>query len=155
MDKGKQLYFYKIADVIAQKSVCLSRKVGAVLVKNGVIIATGYNGPARNVKHCIKCVRRAKQNYQSATNLSICASVHAEANCIANAARVGTSTEGSALIINTVTPCKDCLSLLINAGVKDVYALDGWYDELSTRIVREGSLTLFRIPTLTGLNTVE
>lgn len=114
-------YLLTICNAVSQNSKCLSRKLGAVLVRNNSIVATGYNGPARGVKHCDGpvCPRRVF-GYPSGEGLHLCPAVHAEANCIANAARLGVCTEGCTLYLNWLTPCKDCLSILINAGIREV-----------------------------------
>lgn len=135
MNINKVKYFFNIAQDVSNASTCLSRQVGAILVKDGIIVSTGYNGPARGVPHCDKCARKSDPNYKSGMNLDICPAVHAEANCVASAARLGTSTLNSILFINTVVPCKSCISILINAGVKEVYAFDCFYDILSKDIV--------------------
>jgi dCMP deaminase len=140
--KSKLAYFYKVADIVSQKSPCKARQVGAILVNDGIIVATGYNGPARGVHHCKVCPRTSDPNYQQGKNLDICPAVHAEVNCIASAARIGAPTKGSALFINTVVPCKNCLSTLVNAGIVEVYALDAWYDKLSLRIAQESGIVV-------------
>lgn len=127
-------YFFGAADYVSKKSACLSRKVGAILVKDKVIIATGYAGPPRGFPHCVVCRRRSLPDYVPGKNLEICPSVHAEANCLAAAARVGAPIKGSTLFLNTNVPCKSCFGQLVNAGIVQVFALDGWYDELSVEM---------------------
>jgi dCMP deaminase len=133
-----------ICDLVASRSKCLSRKIGCVVVKDHTLLATGYNGPARGVPHCGRerfeqdlelavtigelspvphpqqiqsaCPRRLL-GHESGTGLEWCIASHAERNCIANAARFGVCIKSSILYINTVIPCKDCMSELINAGV--------------------------------------
>lgn len=135
-------HFYHIAELISTQSTCLSRQVGAILVKDGIVVATGYNGPARGIKHCTSCVRRQDPNYNPGALLDKCPAVHAEANCIASAARIGTSIVGATLYINTNVPCKACLSQLINAGIGAIFALDGYYDKLSQEIVKQSRLVV-------------
>lgn len=144
---GWDEYFMGIANAVAVKSSCLSRKLGTILVKDRKIIASGYNGPAKNIPHCDSSDRRdylireygitgldvfnlrAKLDvcprqilgFASGTKLSYCNAVHAEANCIASAAQMGHATEGSILYMNNdITPCKDCMGLLVNAGIGEV-----------------------------------
>lgn len=122
-------YYHKICVAVASKSPCLSRRIGAILVREKIVIATGFNGPPRNYPHCEgyryedydppECPRRA-QGYKSGEGLHLCPATHAEANCIASAARTGASVEGSTLYMNCIVPCKDCMSLLINAGVIEI-----------------------------------
>lgn len=142
MNINKVKYFFNIAQDVSYASTCLSRQVGSILVKDGIIVSTGYNGPARGVPHCYECARKSDPNYKSGMNLDICPAVHAEANCIASAARLGTSTLDSILFINTVVPCKSCISILINAGVKEVYAFDCFYDGLSMYIVNSTDIII-------------
>lgn len=126
-------YYIEICNVVASRSRCLSRKIGAVLVKDKVIIATGYNGPPRGVPHCEGdiCPRRT-QGFESGEGLHLCPATHAELNCILSAARVGVPISGASLYLNTVLPCKDCTKAIINAGISEVVALDaGYYDLMS------------------------
>lgn len=124
-------YFYKLADFSSTQSTCLSRQVGAVLVRDKVVVATGFNGPPRGYPHCTICPRRLATDYTPGTRLECCPAVHAEINCIAAAARSGTCVKGTTLFLNTEAPCKNCMATLINAGVEQVFALNGWYDVLS------------------------
>jgi dCMP deaminase len=113
-------YFHDICVSVSKKSPCLSRQIGAILVCDHSVVSTGYNGPPRDYPHCKdQCPRRAK-GYKSGEGLLECPAVHAEANCIANAARCGTHTIGTTLYMNCIIPCKDCMALLINAGVKEI-----------------------------------
>ena len=138
-------YFYNICKVVSSKSPCLSRKIGAVLVRNKSIISTGYNGPPRGIPHCghnrfmkDKALRDAAANHQvdltrfrnecprrvfeypSGTHMELCPAQHAEENAISNAARLGVSVIGSTLYMNSVIPCKNCFGTLINAGVVEI-----------------------------------
>ena len=136
-------YFLSICETVAKQSTCLSRQFGAILVRDKSIISTGYNGPARDVRHCDgpECPRR-RVGYKSGQRLDLCPATHAEANCIANAARNGILTLGSTLYLNGVHPCKDCTSLLINAGVTEIVCLEGYYDVLSLRIAKDARLSV-------------
>ena len=114
------LYYHLICEAVASKSPCLSRQIGAILVRENVVVATGYNGPPRNYPHCqVTCPRKAR-GFKSGEGLHICPAVHAEANCVASAARIGAAISGSTLYMNCIIPCKDCMCLLINAGVKEI-----------------------------------
>lgn len=136
-------YFFEIAVKVQSQSKCLSRKIGAVLTRDNIIVATGYNGPPRKLPHCSEryntdtCPRQVK-GYPSGEGLHICPAAHAEANCIANAARVGVRVKGTIMYVTCEIPCKDCLALLINAGVKEVVCVEtNFYDYLSGYIVNE------------------
>lgn len=160
-------YFHNICESIASKSPCLSRQIGAILVRDNSIISTGYNGPARKVPHCgierVKydkniretlennllcenfdltstCPRRILQ-FASGEGMEWCPAQHAEENCISNAARNGVSTLHTTLYMNSVIPCKNCLSTLINAGVFEI-VVDSTeqYDRYSKFIIDHSNL---------------
>lgn len=116
-------YFLLICESVASKSSCLSRQIGAVIVRDNSIVSTGYNGPARGYPHHTgaKCPRHDK-GYKSGEGLHECPAGHAEVNAIANAARLGTNVSGCALYLNTNYPCKDCMITIVNAGIKEVIA---------------------------------
>lgn len=128
-----QQYFLSIANAVAQNSKCRSRKIGAVLVRDKSVIATGYNGPARDITSCWDC------NRPEGGPLNVCPAAHAEVNCIANAARMGVCTADSTMFVTCEIPCKDCLSTLINAGIKLVYVTElKFYDNLASYILDHG-----------------
>lgn len=123
-------YFHDLCVTVAKKSPCLSRQIGAILVRDKSIVATGYNGPPRGCDHCdrritvqgipqMKCPRKF-WGYKSGEGLEHCPAVHAEMNAVIAAARIGASTLGSTLYMNCVIPCKQCMGILINAGVKEI-----------------------------------
>lgn len=120
-------YFMKMARVVAERSTCLRRQVGAVLVKDSHVLSTGYNGAARGVEHCKTCMRTG---IPSGERHELCRAVHAEANAIAQAALHGISTEGSTVYC-THQPCFMCAKLLLNAGVRRVVYQEGYPDELT------------------------
>lgn len=133
-------YYLSICETVAKKSTCLSRQFGAILVRDKSIISTGYNGPARGVTHCHEECPRKRAGFKSGQRLDLCPATHAEANCIANAARHGTPTAGATLYINGIHPCKDCTSLLVNAGVLYIVCTRGFYDTLSIFIARQAGI---------------
>ncbi|MFX0069762.1 MAG: cytidine/deoxycytidylate deaminase family protein [Candidatus Hermodarchaeota archaeon] len=116
---SKDQYFMEIADVVSQRSTCIKRKVGAVLVKDSHIISTGYNGAPSGFEHCTvdKCVRK---NLRPGEKPELCRGVHAEINCVIQAAIHGTSIKGNTTLYSTTFPCMACLKLLINAGVRKI-----------------------------------
>jgi len=139
-------YFMSICDAVSRHSTCLSRKIGAIVVDtiNNTIISAGYNGPPRGFHHCngIVCPRVAK-GFASGEGLEICPAVHAEANCIACAALNHKCVDGQTLILNTVLPCKSCMGLLINAGIKQIIYKDkGVYDQLAKQMADECNIKL-------------
>ena len=122
---SKDEYFMKIAGVVSERSTCIKRKVGAVLIKNSHILSTGYNGSPSGFKHCtpLTCVR---QNLKSGEKPELCRGVHAEINCIIQAAIHGTSIQGNTALYSTHFPCMSCLKLIINAGVKKLVYKEGY-----------------------------
>ena len=114
-------YFLMLAKLAATRSTCLAFPVGAVIVKNKQIVATGYNGSPSGSAHC------SAQGY-CYPGLSSCdasktlpsRAVHAEANAIAQAAKHGISTSGASIYV-TLEPCLSCLKLIISAGIKEVF----------------------------------
>lgn len=134
-------YFHTVCTAVASKSPCLSRQIGAILVRDKSIVSTGYNGPARGYKHCTReCPRHAK-GYKSGEGLLECPAAHAEANCIANAARIGASTIGTTLYMNCILPCKDCAIILVNAGIVEVVVSGPKpYHEMSIEIFKQGNV---------------
>lgn len=126
---NKNDWYFKIAKDMALRSSCLSRRrFGAILVKDDAIISTGYAGTVRGAKNCGVDMPCLKDLYKEEPNKSYehCGSIHAEMNCIINAARNGISTLGATLYLSEVNnnngrPCYLCRRFLINAGVKDCY----------------------------------
>ena len=137
-------YYMAIANLASLRSTCLSRRVGAVIVKNDNPISFGYNGPAKGVRHCEDkggCIRRQMPDYASGKYLEVCPASHAEQNAIAFAAKHGISTEGATIYVNTF-PCKDCMNSIINSGIKKV-VYDSMYDaKLSKEIAEEAGIEI-------------
>lgn len=115
-EKSKRLswneYFLEIAKVVARRSTCGRANVGAVIVKNKVILSTGYNGAPRGLAHCDDMSHEIIDGHCVRT-------VHAEANAIAQAAKNGISIEGASFYL-TISPCYDCFKMMVNAGIKEV-----------------------------------
>ncbi|ODN30129.1 deoxycytidylate deaminase [Fervidobacterium thailandense] len=124
-------YFKKIAKIIAERSTCTHRKVGAVIVKNKRILATGYNQPPSGFPHCdeIGCIRD-DLGIPSGKNQEVCYGLHAEQNALMQAAKFGISTEGATMYV-THKPCSVCARLIINAGIKRVVYIEGYPDPLT------------------------
>ncbi|NJK65022.1 MAG: dCMP deaminase family protein [Synechococcaceae cyanobacterium SM2_3_1] len=114
-------YFLMMAKLAATRSTCLAFPVGAVIVKDRQVLATGYNGPPSGSPHCIHqgyCYPGLSSCDASKTLPS--RAIHAEANAVAQAAKHGIATEGGSIYI-TLEPCLSCLKLLISAGIRQVY----------------------------------
>ena len=129
-------YFHTICSAVASKSPCKSRQIGAILVRDNSIVATGFNGPPRNYPHCEGECNRRRLGYKSGEGLHLCPAAHAEVNCISNAARLGVSVRGTTLYMNCISPCKDCMIQIVNAGIIEIVvnSLD-WYHDMSKAIL--------------------
>lgn len=161
------IHWLRFANEISKHSHCLSRKIGAVITKNNVLLSIGWNGPARGVKHCNerhsifyhnldvekkyayhndftidKCPRRIF-GYQSGQGLHLCQAGHAERNALIQCARNGISTLGTTLYCWCGQVCKDCAIEIINAGVKRLVYLKGdAYDGYSDTILKESGIEI-------------
>lgn len=117
-------YFMMLAKLVSVRSTCNSRKIGAIIVRNNRILATGYNGAVHGAPHCIDrgpdfCLRRSIGAHD-ADKYNYCLSSHAEVNAIDQAARFGTPLEG-AILYCTLEPCNWCFKQLIQAGIREIY----------------------------------
>lgn len=131
----KENYYLDIADTVSERSTCLRRCYGAIIVQNDEIIATGYNGAPRGRQNCGDLGRCTREELKipSGQRYELCRSVHAEANCIISASR--SETLGATLymacrdpktggLIPDSTSCSMCRRLIINAGIKRVVIRD-------------------------------
>ena len=139
-------YFHGLCVAVATKSPCLSRQIGAILVRDHSIISTGFNGPARGYFHCEgTCPRKLMPGYESGKFLDQCPAAHAELNCVATAARNGVSVKESTLYMNCIIPCKDCMNTLVNAGISEIVVDDTKpYHEISVDIAIKGGIAIRR-----------
>ena len=112
---SKRDYFLHLAEDVSLRSTCLHRHVGALLVKDGRILATGYNGAASGQPHCLD-VGCSKPIH--AKNFEDCKAIHAEMNCLLYAAKHGVSVDGSVLYCTT-EPCKMCRNHLAAIGITE------------------------------------
>ena len=140
-------YFASIARMVATRSTCLRRHVGAILVKEKRILSTGYNGAPAGLKHCVEvgCLRE-EASIPSGTRHELCRALHAEQNAIVQAAYHGISIAGSILYC-TNKPCVICSKMLINAGIKRIYYDEGYDDALSDAILDEAGIEIMRFET--------
>lgn len=140
-------YFLKIASDVAERSTCLRRKVGAVLVRDKRILTTGYNGAPRGMVHCEErgCLRE-KLSVPSGERHELCRGLHAEMNALLQAAIHGVSVEGGTLYCTT-RPCSLCARMLINAGIIRVVTVGGYPDELAEQLLREAGIPVEGRPT--------
>jgi dCMP deaminase len=136
-------YFMAAARLSARQSTCIRRQVGAVIVREKRIIATGYNGAPSGLPHCQEtgCLRESLM-VPSGERHELCRAVHAEQNAIIQAAKFGQSVDGAFLYV-TVSPCIICAKMIINSGI-DVIFYGGEYNNYdgSLDILREAKIEL-------------
>ena len=146
MDKWDKR-FIDMAEVVGSWSSCYqeNRHVGAVIIKDKRVLATGYNGAPAGVKSCKdkgECLRK-KLNIPSGTRHELCFAVHAEQNVIAQAARFGISVEGATIYV-THQPCTICTKMIINSGIKKVIYKYGYPDDFSLELLKEAGVELIK-----------
>lgn len=137
--------FMQLTETVAQWSSCyqFNRHVGAVIVKDNRVLATGYNGAPSGIQSCMEkgeCLRR-KLNIPSGTQHELCFAVHAEQNAVIQAARFGINICGATLYC-THQPCVICAKIIINAGIKRVVYKEGYPDEFSMQLFKEANVSV-------------
>jgi dCMP deaminase len=136
-------YFMGIARLTSERSTCLRRKVGAVIVQDKHIVATGYNGAPRGIAHCAErggCLRE-ELGVPSGERHELCRALHAEQNAIIQAATFGNSIEGGTIYI-THQPCIICAKMIINAGIRKIIVDQAYPDDYAVDILREAGLMI-------------
>ena len=135
-------YFMEMAHLVARRSTCLRRKVGAILVKDKHILSTGYNGAPKGLKHCseVGCLRE-DLGIPSGERHEICRGLHAEQNAIIQAAVFGISIKNSVLYC-TNTPCVVCAKMLINASISEIIYSGEYPDDLSKKMINESKIKI-------------
>jgi len=138
-------YFMEIAQVIAKRSTCLRRQVGAVIVRDNRILATGYNGAPAKLKHCLEigCTRE-KMQVPSGERHELCRAIHAEQNAIIQAAVHGVSIEGATMFI-TAQPCILCAKMIVNARIKKIVFAGDYPDQMAREILAEAEVEIVRV----------
>ena len=134
-----------IAELISKRSTCLRRGVGAVLVRDRRILATGYNGAPSGMRHCldIGCLRE-QMNIPSGERHELCRGLHAEQNAIIQAALHGVSVNGSTLYC-TNHPCIICSKMMINAGIIHVIVRENYRDDLAEEMLKEAGIEVSQL----------
>lgn len=136
-------YFMGMAELTAKRSTCLRRQVGAVIVQDKHIVATGYNGAPRGLPHCEEkggCLRE-ELGVPAGERHELCRALHAEQNAIIQAATLAQSIDGATIYI-THQPCIICAKMIINAGIQRIVVKDGYPDELSVEMLAEAGLRI-------------
>ena len=130
----------EITRLVAKRATCLRRQVGAVLVMDKRLLATGYNGAPSGLAHCLEvgCLREQRQ-IPSGERHELCRGLHAEQNVIIQAAFHGIRIQGSTLYCTNL-PCAICTKMLINAGIKEIIYEGGYEDTLSREMLLEAGI---------------
>ena len=134
-----------ITHLVAKRSTCIRRQVGAILVKDKRILATGYNGAPSGIAHCqdVGCLRE-KEKVPSGERHELCRGSHAEQNAIVQAATYGIPIK-DAILFCTNLPCSICIKMIINAGIKTIFYEEGYPDDLSEKLIKESGITLTKV----------
>jgi dCMP deaminase len=133
-------YFMEITRLVSHRSTCMRRQVGAILVKDRNILATGYNGAPSGVAHCLEvgCLRE-RLAVSSGERHELCRGLHAEQNAIIQAAKHGTNINGATLYCTTL-PCVICSKMIINAGINRIVYDNGYPDQLAQEMIEEAGI---------------
>ena len=137
---GWHEYFMGIARVVATRSTCDRKNVGAVIVRDRMILSTGYNGSIRGMPHCDESGHMMENGHCVAT-------IHAETNAILQAAKNGVRIDG-AEIYTTASPCWNCFKMIANAGIRTIYYGEFYSDD---RIFRHAELAGIRLVDLSAV----
>jgi len=133
-----------ITFLVAKRSTCLRREVGAIIVKDKRILTTGYNGAPTDIKHCMEvgCLRE-ELNVASGKNHELCRGIHAEQNAIIQAAYHGVSIKGAQLFCTNL-PCSICAKMIINAGIKRICYHSGYADAMSEEMLEAAGIEILK-----------
>ena len=139
-----ETYFMDITFLVAKRSTCLRRSVGAIIVKDKRILSTGYNGAPSSIKHCVEtgCLRE-ELNVASGEKHELCRGIHAEQNAIIQAAYHGVSIKGATLFCTNL-PCSICTKMIINAGINKICYESGYADSLAEEMLKEAGVDVIK-----------
>ncbi|MDK2902754.1 MAG: dCMP deaminase [Clostridiales bacterium] len=137
-------YFMNMVEIVKTRSTCLRRQVGAIIVKDKRMLASGYNGAPTGVRHCdeVGCLRE-QMHIPSGQRQELCRGVHAEQNAITQAAMMGISVKDATIYITT-QPCATCAKMIINAGITRIVYKGDYPDELAMDLLREAGIEVVR-----------
>jgi dCMP deaminase len=137
-------YFMAMAYLAASRSTCLRRKVGAVIVRDKRLLATGYNGPPKGLAHCdvTGCIR-SEMDVPRGERHELCRGLHAEQNAIIQAAVHGISVKGATIYV-TNHPCVVCAKMIINSEIEEIVYAEGYPDRLSELMLIESGMSVRR-----------
>jgi dCMP deaminase len=131
-------YFMDIAQVVASRATCERKKVGTVIVRDKIILSTGYNGSLSGLPHCDEVGHEIENDHCVRT-------IHSEANAIVQAARNGISINGAEIFI-TASPCYTCFKMIANAGIKTIYYGEFYRDDRIKKHAKELGIDLVHLP---------
>lgn len=135
----------QVAELVSTRSTCLRRKVGAILVRDKRILASGYNGAPTGIVHCeVTGCLREKLNVPSGERHELCRGLHAEQNVIIQAALHGVPVKGSSLYVSCA-PCSICAKMIINAGIKEIVYKDSYPDKMAIDFLRQAKVKLRKV----------
>lgn len=137
-------YFMRITEDVSSRAICVKRKVGAIIVKDNHILATGYNGAPKGFAHCTEetCIRK-QMSVPSGQRHELCRGLHAEQNAIIQAAVQGVKIDGGTMYC-TYQPCVICVKMMINAGIKKLIYSGGYPDELAADMLKESKIEVVK-----------
>jgi dCMP deaminase len=137
-------YFMQIAHLVATRATCPRRSVGAVLVRDKRILATGYNGAPSGLPHCPDLGPTHEWPTGCLRAGHCIRALHAEQNALLQAAKIGVACDGATIYV-TCQPCNACAKMVINAGIKRVIYEGEYPDEFSKEIFRDAQLEVFTL----------
>ena len=135
-------YFMEMAKLVSQRSGCMRRRVGAVIVnKSNRVLATGYNSAPIGIQECCDKGYCLRKNSSQGENLGECMAVHSEMNAILQCSKYGISCE-DAIIYVTTFPCIHCMKAIINAGIKEIVFLEDYNAPLSKQLAIQSGIKI-------------
>ena len=137
MRPSKDQYYMSIAKTVSERATCDRKHVGAIIVNNDVVVATGYNGAPRGLPHCDRVGHEMEDGHCVRT-------VHAEQNCVAQAALSGAKTDGGTLY-TTASPCYVCFKLLVNAGISKIVYQEFYREDRITALAAAVKIKLTQL----------
>lgn len=142
---GEQEYYMRIAMAVRARANCLGNRVGAIIVRENRIIATGYNGTPSGMQNCLEggCHRcSSRKEYPAGVGYDLCICVHAEQNALLSAARFGIPVQGGAMY-TTLQPCFGCIKEMLQAKIDQVFYLHEWKPSERSKEEYERILSFF------------
>jgi dCMP deaminase len=142
-------YFMTITHQVAERSTCLRAKVGAVIVRDRSILATGYNGAPAGLPHCLDvgCLIYESKNPDGEIELNCFRTIHAEINAITQAARNGAAIREADVYVSH-SPCIHCMKVLINTGIKTVYYGEPYKIHTIKELISYARINLVQVPAI-------